>query len=188
VFPTIGKLPIRAVTAAHLLAVMQKVEAKGTPTIAVMIRQWAYRIFNHAIANLKADANPAAGEIRDAIQAPATRSHPPLQRTDIPALTTALAGYAGERMTVIALRLLMLTFVRSVELRGSEWTEFDLDRAEWRVPAERMKMGELHIVPLSRQAVALLRELHKITGRQRFLFPNARRPGSYMGTTTLNAA
>ncbi len=66
---TIGKLPIRAVTAAHLLAVMQKVEAKGAPTIAVMIRQWAYRVFNHAIANLKADANPAAGEIRDAIHA-----------------------------------------------------------------------------------------------------------------------
>src|SRR6266849_1052939 len=83
---TIGKLPIRAVTAAHLLAVMQKVEAKGAPTIAVMIRQWAYRVFNHAIANLKADANPAAGETRDAIHAPTPKSHPPLQRTDMPAL------------------------------------------------------------------------------------------------------
>jgi integrase len=187
-FPTIGKLPIRSVTPAHLLAVMQKVEAKGSPTIAVLVRQWAFRIFNHAIANLKADSNPAAGEIRDAIQPPAPKSHPPLQRTDIPALDAALAGYAGERTTVIALRLLMLTFVRSVELRGAEWSEFDLDRAEWRVPRERMKMGESHIVPLSRQAVAFLRELYKLTGRQRFLFPNARRPGSYMASTTLNAA
>jgi integrase len=188
VFPTIGKLPIRSVTAAHLLAVMQKVEANGAPTVAVLIRQWAYRIFNHAIANLKADANPAAGEIRNAIQAPATKSHPPLERVDIPALEAAISGYGGEQTTVIALRLLMLTFVRSVELRGAEWAEFDLGRAEWRVPASRMKMGELHVVPLSRQAVALLRELYRLTGRQRFLFPNARRPGSYMGATTLNAA
>ena len=188
VFPTIGKLPIRSVTPAHLLAVMQKVEANGAPTIAVLIRQWAFRVFNHAIATLKADTNPAAGEIRDAISPPKPKSHPPLGRTDIPALEAALAGYAGERTTVIALRLLLLTFVRSIELRGAEWPEFDLDRAEWRVPASRMKMGEAHIVPLSRQAVALLRQLHKITGRQRFLFPNARRPGSHMAATTLNAA
>lgn len=89
---------------------------------------------------------------------------------------------------MIALRLLMLTFVRSIELRGAEWSEFDLDRAEWHVPAGRMKMGEAHIVPLSRQAIALLKELQKLTGRQRFLFPNARRPGAYMAATTLNAA
>jgi integrase len=188
VFPTIGRLPIRSVTPAHLLAVMQKVEAKGSPTIAVLIRQWAFRVFSHAIANLKADSNPAAGEIRDAIQPPAPKSHPPLERSDIPALEAALSGYAGERTTVVALRLLMLTFVRSVELRGAEWTEFDLDRGEWRVPADRMKMGESHIVPLSRQALALVRELQKLTGRQRFLFPNARQPSSYMASTTLNAA
>jgi integrase len=187
-FPLIGPLPIRRVSAAHLLAIMQKIDGKGSPTVAVLFRQWAHRIFNYAIATLKADANPAAGEIRNAITPPATKNHPALTRQDIPALDTALLGYTGERTTVIALRLLMLTFVRSVELRGAEWSEFDLDRAEWNVPAGRMKMGEAHIVPLSRQAIALLNELHKLTGRQRFLFPNARRPGAYMAATTLNAA
>ena len=86
------------------------------------------------------------------------------------------------------MRLLMLTFIRTVELRGAEWTEFDLDEAEWRIPAERMKMREPHIVPLSAQAIELLRELHTLTGGQRFLFPNYRRPKTYMTVTTLNRA
>ncbi len=90
--------------------------------------------------------------------------------------------------TKIALRLLLLTFVRPVELRAAEWPEFDLDRGEWRIPGARMKMRELHIVPLSRQAVELLRELHKFTGGQRWLFPNMRRPKEHMTMTTLNAA
>lgn len=89
---------------------------------------------------------------------------------------------------MIALRLMLLTFVRTVELRKAEWSEFDLDRAEWRIPAERMKMREPHIVPLSRQAVDLLRELHTHTGGRRLLFPNYRRPNECMTATTLNRA
>jgi integrase len=187
-FPLIGPLPIRRVTPAHLLAIMQRIEGKGSPTVAVLFRQWAFRIFNHAIATLRADTNPAAGEIREAVKPPPTRNHPALTRKDIPALDTALTGYRGERSTVIALRLLMLTFVRSVELRGAEWSEFDLEQAEWHIPAARMKMGEAHLVPLSRQAVALLKELQKLTGRALFLFPNSRDPRAYMAATTLNAA
>ena len=86
------------------------------------------------------------------------------------------------------MRLLMLTFVRTVELRGAEWAEFDLDGAEWRIPAERMKMREPHTVPLSSQAVELLRELHTLTGGQKLLFPNYRRPKTCMTATTLNRA
>ncbi len=82
----------------------------------------------------------------------------------------------------------MLTFVRTKELRAAEWLEIDLGRAEWRVPAERMKMREPHIVPLSKQAVELLRELHTLTGGQRWLFPNYRRPKTCMSATTLNRA
>jgi integrase len=89
---------------------------------------------------------------------------------------------------VIALRLLMLTFVRSAELRAAEWNEFDLDRAEWRIPGTRMKMRRAHIVPLSRQSIALLRELGTLTDRGCFLFPNAKDPNGFMASTTLNAA
>jgi len=100
----------------------------------------------------------------------------------------SLDSYGGYRTTVVALRLMLLTFVRTVELRAANWSEIDLDAAEWRIPAERMKMRELHIVPLSRQAIELLRELHTLTGGRAFLFPNYRRPTSCMTATTLNRA
>ena len=105
-----------------------------------------------------------------------------------------LGTYGGYRGTVIALRLMLYTFVRTVELRKAEWTEFDFDAAEWRVPAERMKMakkmkvGETHIVPLSRQAMALLTELKTLSGGRRFLFPNLRTPDTCMTATTINRA
>ena len=189
VYPTIGSLPIKSVSAAHVLTIMQRVESAGSPTVAVLIRQWCYRIFNHAIANLLVGTNPAAGEIRGVVQPPKTRNHPEVTQKDIPILLERLAGYKGERMTVIALRLLMLTFVRSAELRGAEWSEFDLDGKLWRIPAARMKMRSPHNVPLSDQAVALLCELYNITGKRgRLLFPNARTPGRCMAATTLNAA
>jgi integrase len=96
--------------------------------------------------------------------------------------------FGGYRTTAIALQLALLTFVRTIELRAAEWTEIDFDRAEWRIPSERMKMRETHIVPLSLQAMSLLQELHKITGNQRWLFPNNRSPESCMSATTLNRA
>jgi len=188
VYKSIGKLPIRSVSAAHILQIMQRVEGRGAPTMAILIRQWCYRIFNHAIATLRADKNPAAGDIRDAVKPPPVRNHPALTRDDFPVLAERLSGYKGERATVIAMRLLMLTFVRSAELRGAEWREIDLERAEWRIPKERMKMRANHIVPLATQVIALLRELHTLTGRSRFLFPNSRDPNGYMASTTLNAA
>jgi integrase len=111
-----------------------------------------------------------------------------IRRKAITEFVKALDGYAGYRTTVIALRLMLLTFVRTVELRGALWAEIDLDRAEWRIPAERMKMREPHIVPLSRQAVELLRELHTFTGGRGMLFPNYRNPKTCMTATTLNRA
>jgi integrase len=188
VFKTIGNIPIRSVTPAHILQIMLSVEAAGAPTVAVLIRQWCYRIFNHAIATLRADTNPAAGDIREAIKPPKTRSHPALAHSDIKPLVTAIAGYGGEPATKIALGLLLLTFVRSAELRGAEWKEFDLEHGEWRIPAGRMKMRASHIVPLSTQAIGLLKALEKLTGRQKYLFPNSRTPQSFMAATTLNAA
>src|SRR5262249_27112630 len=108
--------------------------------------------------------------------------------TDIPALMTAISGYGGGGKTKKALMLLLLTFVRSVGLRGAEWSEFDLDAGGWGSPAAGMKMRAPPNLPLFKQSVALLRALQKQTGKQRYLFPNSRRPGSFMGATTLNAA
>ena len=100
----------------------------------------------------------------------------------------AIDGYSGQPITALALKLAPLVFVRPGELRGAEWSEFDLEGAEWRIPAARMKMGDQHIVPLSRQAVAILRELHSLTGRGRYAFPSLLSAERPMSDNTINAA
>jgi integrase len=187
VFPFIGPLPIRNVTAAHLLEIVKRVEGRGAETVALLIRQWSSAIFRYAVATLRADADPASA-LKGAIHKPKTVHHKPLSRGQLKLFLIALEGYAGYRITVIALRLMLLTFVRTIELRCASWSEFDLDKAEWRIPAERMKMRETHIVPLSKQAVTLLRELHTHTGGRTYLFPNLRNQDTCMTATTLNRA
>ncbi|GMU49603.1 MAG: hypothetical protein AMXMBFR31_18290 [Candidatus Desulfobacillus denitrificans] len=187
VFPYVGNLPIRNVTAAHLLEIVRRVEGRGAETVALLVRQWASAIFRYAVATLRADIDPAAA-LRGAIHRPKVVHRKPMTRDQIADFVRALEGYAGYPTTVIALRLMLLTFVRTVELRGAHWTEIDLERAEWRIPAERMKARETHLVPLSRQAVELLRELHTYTGGRGMLFPNYRNPKTCMTATTLNRA
>ena len=187
VFPYIGTLPIRSVTAAHLLEILQRVESRGAEVVALLIRQWSSAIFRYATATLRADADPAAA-LKGAIHRPKTVHHKPLARDQLANFVKALDSKGGYRTTVIALRLLLLTFVRTVELRAAQWAEFDLERAEWRIPEERMKMREPHLVPLSRQSVALLEELYTYTSGRDFLFPNYRNPKTCMSATTLNRA
>lgn len=187
VFPYIGSLPIRQITAAHLLAILQRVEGRGAETVALNLRQWMSAVFRFAVATLRADSDPAAA-LRGAVHRPKTEHHKPLSREQIAAFVKALDSYGGHRQTVIALRLLLLTFVRTIELRAARWEEFDFERALWTVPAERMKKREPHLVPLSRQTLVLLRELQSVTGGREYLFPNVRRPASYMTGTTLNRA
>jgi len=187
VFPHIGALPMRSVTAAHLLEIIKRVEGRGAETVALLVRQWCSAVFRYAVATLRADGDPAAA-LRGAITRPKVEHRKPLSRAQITAFLKALEGFSGFRTTTIALRLALMTFVRTVELRAADWLEIDFDRAEWRIPAERMKMREPHLVPLSTQALSLLRELHKLTGNQRWLFPNYRRPETCMTATTLNRA
>jgi len=187
VFPYVGNLPIRNVTAAHLLEILRRIEGRGAETVAVLVRQWASAVFRYAVATLRADTDPAAA-LKGAIHRPKIEHRKPLSRDQVADFVKALDVYGGYRTTVIALRMMLLTFVRTVELRAARWTEIDLDRAEWRIPAERMKMREPHLVPLSRQAVELLAELHTYTGGRDFLFPNYRNPKTCMTSTTLNRA
>lgn len=187
VFPYVGKLPIRNVTAAHLLEIIRRIEDRGASTVALLVRQWSSAIFRYAVATLRAETDPAAA-LRGAIHRPKVKHRKPLTKGQIKDFIAALENYGGYRTTVIALRLILLTFVRTGELRKALWAEFDLENAEWRIPAERMKMREPHIVPLSKQAVTLLRELQTYTGGRGMLFPNYRRPKDCMTPTTLNRA
>lgn len=193
VFPKIGALPIRMVTAAHVLGILREVDGRGAKSIVVLIRQWTGQIFRYAVATLRADSDPSA-PLRGALKRAPVRHNPPLAKEEIPRFLTLLGTYGGYRGTVIALRLMLYTFVRTVELRMAEWKEFDLENGWWYVPAERMKMkramkpGETHIVPLSRQALELLKELQTLSGGRNYLFPNLRTPKTCMTATTINRA
>lgn len=186
-YPRIGTLPVRNITPAHIQDLLKRIVDRGAPSVAILVRQWTSAIFRFAIASLRAEADPTWA-LKGGIQRPKVQHHRPLNRDEIARLLAKLDGFAGYRTTVIALRLMLLTFVRTVELRCANWSEFDLSRAEWRIPAERMKMRSPHIVPLSRQAVELLRELHRYTGGRPMLFPNYRRSEECMTATTLNRA
>jgi integrase len=187
VVPKIGSLPIRQIKAAHVLEILKAIEKRGAPTVAILAHQWCSAVFRHAVANLKAEFDPVAA-IKGAIKRPKVKHNKPLLAKDIPAFMQALRKFGGYRTTSIAVELLLLTFVRTVELRKAEWHEFDLEKAIWRIPAHRMKMKQEHLVPLSTQAVALLKELKQWTGNREMLFPNYRTPSQCMTATTINRA
>jgi integrase len=186
VYPKIGAMPIKAITPGHILNILQEVERRGAETVAINVRQWCSAVFRYAIPTQRAETDPAA-MLRGVVERPAVRHKTPVARNDFPALLSKIDS-CTYRTTAIAMRLLLLTFVRPVELRASQWPEFDFDRAEWRIPPRRMKMREAHIIPLSTQAMDLLRELKTITGGGPWLFPNLRRPSTYMTATTMNRA
>ena len=186
-FPKIGRLPIRNVTAAHLLEILQAMEKRGAETYALQLRQWCSAIFRYAVVTLRADADPAAA-LKGAIHRPQINHAKAMTAETISDYKARLDRYGGNRTTVIAMRLMLYTFVRTAELRKAPWTEFDPVAAEWKIPAERMKMHRVHVVPLARQALELLDELRKITGAGIWLFPNSRRPSDVMSATTINRA
>jgi integrase len=113
------------------------------------------------------------------------KHHSFLKAKELPEFLRKLAAYDGTVQTRLALHLLLLTFVRTNELRGAEWDEIDLKKAEWRIPASRMKMKEEHIVPLSTKAIEVLKELKKLTGDMTYLFPNQQKPTSFMSENTM---
>lgn len=186
-FPKIGRLPIRNVTAAHLLEILLAMEKRGAQTYALQLRQWCSAIFRHAVVTLRADSDPAAA-LKGAIHRPQITHSKPMTIEQIGDFKARLATYGGNRTTVIAMHLMLYTFVRTVELRRASWGEFDLEAAEWKIPSERMKMRRIHVVPLPQQVQELLTELRNITGAGNWLFPNFRRPDDVMSSTTINRA
>ncbi|HEY2035676.1 MAG TPA: site-specific integrase [Steroidobacteraceae bacterium] len=145
-------------------------------------------MFRYAVATGRAQHDVAA-DLKDALAPIKSRNFASVtEPARVGELLRAIEGYSGQPITAFALKLAPLVFVRPGELRGAEWHEFDLEAAEWRIPAARMKMGEQHIVPLSRQAVAVLRGLQILTGRGRYVFPSLLSPERPMSNNTINAA
>ncbi|MFZ4536796.1 tyrosine-type recombinase/integrase [Propionivibrio sp.] len=184
-FPKIGRLPIRSITARHILDILQAMEKRGAESYALQLRQWCSAIFRHAVVTLCADFDPAAA-LKGAIHRPQVNHSKAMTAETIGDLKAKLTKYGGNRTTVLAVRLMIYTFVRTTELRKAVWTEFSGE--EWKIPEERMKMRRTHVVPLSQQAACLVEELRRITGAGDWLFPNFRRPNDVMSATTINRA
>ncbi len=188
VFPGLGRRPIAEITSRETLAVLRKIEDREAYETAHRTMQNCSQVFRYAVATGRADRDPTL-ELRGALTPNKERHYPSITNPEgIGALLRAIDGYDGSLATKCALRLAPLVFVRPGELRRAQWTEFNFDKAEWRIPAERMKMREQHIVPLSTQAVAVLKELQPLTGRGSYVFPGARTNGRPMSENTVNAA
>ena len=188
VCPYIGSQPIATVTAQQLLSVYRRLESRGKHETAHRTRQRCGQVFRFAIATGRAERDPTA-DLKGALAPVAARNRAAItDPKQIRDLLRALAGYNGHFPTHCALRLAPLVFVRPGELRAAEWAEIDLENAEWRIPAARTKMREAHVVPLARQAVAVLSELQPLTGRGQYVFPSIRSNARPMSENTINGA
>ena len=188
VFPWIGSRAIGDIEAPELLAAMQRAENRGAHETAHRIRQNCGQIFRYAIATGRAKHDISAPLI-GALPALKVKHHPSI--TDpkkIGALLNAIDGYEGTFTTCCALRLAPHVFLRPGELRKAEWSEFNLEKKEWRIPLERMKQDSQHIIPLSAQALKIIAELHPLTGSGKYLFPSIRSTSRTMSENTINAA
>ncbi len=188
VFPWIGARPVKSITAPELLAVLRRVESRGANETAHRALQVCGRVFRFAVATGRAERDPSR-DLGGAL-APTKEKHLAsiTDPQEVGALLRAIDAYDGSWITRCALRLSPLVFVRPGELRAAQWAEFDFDNAEWRIPAERMKMRVQHVVPLSTQAIAVLRDLQQLTGRFALAFPGVRSRFRPMSENTITAA
>lgn len=188
VFPYLGKTPIATIKPADVLAVIRIIEARGALETAHRVLQICGKVFRYAVATGRAERDVTA-DLRGAIPPTKVKHHATIiDPKEIGHLLRAMDNYQGYFPVACALKLSPLVFVRPSELRCAEWSEFDLDNAEWRIPAERMKMRRVHIVPLATQALEILRVLHAFNGYDQFLFPSVRTDLRPMSNNTVNAA
>jgi integrase len=187
-FPEIGSLPLTDISSRVLLDALRKVEATGKLETAKRVKVKAGQVFRYAVLEGIVDADPTSA-LRGALKSPKEKHHAAVTDPQrIGELLRSIDGFSGQFVTLKALQLAPLVFVRPGELRSAEWSEFDLEARIWRIPAERMKMKSAHLVPLSAQAVTVLQELLAFSGHGRYVFPGLRTASRPMSENTVNAA
>lgn len=174
-YPVLGNRPIKSITAPELLAALRRIEAREAYDIAHRAKQTAGQIFRYAVATGRADRDPG-GDLKGALKPRRKKKHHAAitNPAEVGRLLLAIDGFQGTTVVKTALLLSPLLFQRPGEIRAMEWSEINWDSEHWEIPAEKMKMGQPHIVPLSTQAVVLLEGLQPLTGRGRYVFPSAR--------------
>lgn len=186
VFPEIGTLALADLQASAFRNAVQKIEQRGALDIAKRVLQTCGQIMRFAVANDFARHNPVAGvKPADILKPHKRRNFPRVDAKELPALLHAIDNYVGAEHTRLALQLMALTFVRTSELIGARWSEFDTKAARWDIPAERMKMKTPHIVALSTQSLAVLEKLREISFDRELVFPGDLNPAKPMSNNTL---
>lgn len=186
ILPAIGKIPIKDVKAAHILALMRSLEKAGNAYSASKVRQICSSIFCYAVATLRAEVDPAAALKGAVMQKPTTNARP-VSTEEIRSLLAALKNYKSPMM-VIAIKMLIMTFVRQQELRFARWSDINFEKEEWVIPKEVMKKRREHRVPLCHHVITLLEELKNHSGDKEYLFPSPSKPGQVIAKTTINRA
>lgn len=187
-YPSIGRKPISKITGPELLLALKKIEERGKHETAHRAKQKAGEVFRYAIPSGRCERD-VSSDLRGALAKVVTTHRPALTKPlEVGQLLCAIDGFSGQPTTLAALKLLALLCVRPGELRQAEWSEFDLDAALWEIPAERMKMRKAHVVPLSKQAIVILKDLHPLTGSARLVFPAISNPSRPLSENTLNGA
>ncbi|UIU15484.1 tyrosine-type recombinase/integrase [Klebsiella michiganensis] len=185
IFPYIGQQPVNEIKPLVLLNVLRRMESRGATEKAKKVRQRCSEVFRYAIVTGRAEYNPAA-DLTSAMSGHESKHYPFLTVEELPDFFKALAGYTGSLLVVLAARLLILTGVRTGELRGAFWSEFDLEKAVWEIPAERMKMKRPHLVPLSTQALEIVQQLKVMSGQYPLVFPGRNDPRKTMSEASIN--
>ncbi|HDU4989284.1 tyrosine-type recombinase/integrase [Klebsiella pneumoniae] len=185
IFPFIGQKAITDISQVEMLNVLRKMEQRGVLDKLKKTRQACRQIFTYAIITGRAEHNPVS-DLAGALKSPKQQHYPHLLADQIPDFLRALSEYSGSTITRNATRLLMLTGLRTIELRASEWVDIDFDKGVWNVPAERMKMRRPHLVPISTQVRELLEEIHQLTGRGKYVFPGRNDAGKPMSEASIN--
>jgi integrase len=188
IFSAIGSQPISTISPRDVLAAVQKIEARGAIESAHRVKQLCGQVFRFAVATGLAERDVTV-DLKGALaSAPTNHFAAITQPNEVARLLKAIHGYSGHPYATAASRLSPLVFVRPGELRSAEWVEIDLDAREWRIPGHKMKMRNDHIVPLSTQAVDILRSVHSMTGHGKYVFPSIRSGDRCMSENTMNAA
>lgn len=186
-FPKIGSRPIAEIEAPEVLDAIRAIERRGALEWASKTMIAAGQVFRYAIATSRAKSDPTR-DLRGALKRREVHHYARLKDEDLPEFLRKLDAYVAEggaKTTQLGMKLLVLTWVRTAELRGAKWPEFNAQKAEWRIPADRMKGGIEHVVPLSRQALEVIEELRKLNGHREYVLPNEHDPRGMMSENTI---
>ena len=184
--PDLSQRPIEDITSSEILSVLKKIEEQGKLEVASRSRQKCGAIFTYANLRQLCTSNPVSN-LKGALASPKKNKFNSLSPKDLPQFLVKLDEYDGAIITKLALRFVLLTFARTVEIRFANWNEFDLEDEEpiWRIPEEKMKMGREHVVPLSSQALVVLKEVRRFTQGDKYVFHQANNPNMPMSANTM---